>query len=277
MPHARLFALTLCLIPGCGSTSGDSDCESAGSLLDLSFAPGAGAGYGAPQLDGWCDGDTFTVESNGIPHYTFVAMTPNALTEQDLHFEVPIRPVVAPAPTDIPLLGTVGFAVNGMPWFGPNEAERPDPYGDPVYNGIVDGCKGHTAFSYHHHALEERCLTDEGVVAEPWTLPEPDGSLPSPAIGYAGDGFRIYGSFGCADEACTEVVEYVSGYEQIGDPSTYAWDAHEYRASADPTVLDACNGHVGPGGDYHYHATETFPYILGCFAGTPAAGFAGGR
>jgi hypothetical protein len=94
--------------------------------------------------------------------------------------------------------------------------------------------------------------------------------------GYAGDGFPIFGSLGCSDAACSDVVEYVSGYEQIGDPSTYAWDAHEYRSSSDPTVLDECNGHVGPSGDYHYHATETFPYILGCFTGTPTSGFSGG-
>ncbi len=35
------------------------------------------------------------------------------------------------------------------------------------------------------------------------------------------------------------------------------------------TILDECNGQVGPEGDYHYHATETFPYILGCYNGAP--------
>jgi len=272
----RPIVMPLALLLGaCPAAEQDTSCDEARTLLDLTFAPGAGADYPAPELDGWCDGDAFVVESNGIPSYTFVEMTPNALTETDNHWEIPLNPVVAAAATDIPLIGQAGFAVNGMVWFGPNEADFPDPYGDPVYNGIVDGCSGHTApQGYHHHALQERCLIQENVAeATPWTQADPAGDEPSPVIGYAGDGFAIFGSWGCLDEACSEVVEYVSGYAQIADPSTYAWDAHEYRASDDPAVLDECNGHVGPAGDYHYHATETFPYILGCFAGTPASGF----
>jgi hypothetical protein len=61
-----------------------------------------------------------------------------------------------------------------------------------------------------------------------------------------------------------------SSYVKTGDPTTYAWDAYTYTAKPnDPTFLDECNGHVGPKGDYHYHVTATFPYILGCFRGTP--------
>ena len=274
MKPALALAASLSLV-ACSSTGGDSSCDEAQTLLDLTFAAGAGPGYGAPELDGWCDGATFVVESNGIPHYTFVEITPNALTEADQRWEIPLNPAVAPAPTDIPLLGDVGFTVAGTVWYGPNEAERPDPYGDPVHNGITDGCTGHTApQAYHHHALQQECLVQENVgKAEPWTAGDPDPNVASPVIGWAGDGFPIHGPYGCADPACSAVVEYVSGWEQIGDPSTYAWDAHEYRASADATVLDQCNGHVGPGGDYHYHATSTFPYILGCFTGTPAADF----
>jgi len=267
-PALLALALTAC-------TSGvpadaDLDCAQATSLLDVGAAPGPGASYVDADLAGWCAGDSFVVEGNGLPHYTFIAMTPNALEEADHRWELPTDPTVASSPSAIPLLGQIGFTVGGTSIFGPNEAEFPDPYGDPVYNGIVDGCAGHTAFEYHNHALDERCLSDDGLVAEPWTLPQPDGGEPSPIIGWAFDGFAIYGSFGCADADCTEVVEYVSGYQQIADPSTYAWDAHEYVASSDDRVLDACNGHVGPEGDYHYHATSTFPYVLGCYAGTPA-------
>ena len=53
------------------------------------------------------------------------------------------------------------------------------------------------------------------------------------------------------------------------------WDNVEYVPSADPTVLDTCNGHTHDDKGYHYHVTETFPYILGCFVGTPV-GLRGG-
>ena len=67
---------------------------------------------------------------------------------------------------------------------------------------------------------------------------------------------------------------------KTGDPTTYAWDNHACTKDTciNPSgeFLDQCNGHVGPNGDYHYHATlpkdETdytgFPYILGCYHGS---------
>jgi len=170
-------------------------------------------------------------------------------------------------PTEIPLLGTAAFTLNGIPIFGPNEAERPDPYGDPVYNGIVDMCKGHTGGggTYHYHALLAECITPDRVS---------DGA-PSPIIGYALDGFPIYGPFGCLDAECSEVVKFESGWVQTGDPTTYAWDNHEYMAQDSPTVLDECNGRFGPNGDYRYHATDTFPYILGCYHGVANTGGGG--
>jgi hypothetical protein len=164
----------------------------------------------------------------------------------------------------------VGFSVNGQPFFGPNEAAVPadSAWGDPIFNGITDGCLGHTAMEYHYHALSQRCLTPEALVATPWTRPEPARDRASPVLGYALDGFPVYGPYECADATCARVVEQQSGYERIGNPRTNAWDAYRWRDFGDATHLDACNGHRGPRGDYHYHATAGFPYILGCFRGT---------
>jgi len=51
---------------------------------------------------------------------------------------------------------------------------------------------------------------------------------------------------------------------------TYAWDNHIYAGDqGDPTVLDECNGRFGPDGTYRYHATDAFPYVLGCYRGDP--------
>ena len=265
-----LFLLSIsCDATGVSSVAGtDGSCDAAATLLDVGSGPGAGTGYADPSLAGGCTDDTFVVESNSMPHFTYISMTPNALTEADNLWEIPLNPAVAASTSDLPLLGQVAFTVSGLPIFGPNEAEFPDPYGDPVYNGITDGCFGHTAFEYHNHALDERCLTDDGLVSEPWTLPAPDASERSPIIGWALDGFPIYGPRGCLDDDCSEVVTFESGWEQTGDPSTYAWDNHAFVGGGE-TVLDACNGRVGPDGTYRYHATDSFPYILGCYAGTP--------
>ncbi len=198
------------------------------------------------------------VESNGIPPYEFVATTPNELQSQDYAWRIPRTPVALATPESIPLLGVAGVAVNGLPIFGPNEAEFPDPYGDPVYNGIMDYCLGHTGFggAYHYHAMLVACL----IAGAPEDQPDP-------IIAYSLDGYPIFGPRGCSDAECSSLITYQSGWEQTGDPSTYAWDNYTFVEKSDPIYLDACNGHTGPMGDYHYHATDGFPYLLGCFHG----------
>ena len=104
----------------------------------------------------------------------------------------------------------------------------------------------------------------------------PAADEPSPVVAWALDGFPVRGPLECTDASCAAVVEMKSGYVQIADPKMNAWDAYSWEAhEGDATYLDECNGHVGPAGDYHYHATAGFPYILGCYRGTPGTGGAG--
>lgn len=254
--------------------NGGADACPAKNFLDVAKFAGAGASYPKAELAVTCDADTVTVKGNGIPHYEFVATTPNDLKAQTHTFTFPLAPKVAATTTEIPLLGTAGVAVNGMPLYGPNEAQMPDPFGDPVYNGLLDDCLGHTGAvgDYHYHALLVKCLTAKS-----------EDSKPSPIVGYALDGFPIYGPYECADDACATTVEVLSSWDKTGDPMTYAWDNHSCtKATCDAPAgvyLDRCNGHVGPKGDYHYHATLAkneptytgFPYILGCYRGRPSS------
>ena len=232
------------------------DCPVA-AFPSLTASPANGR-WPAPVLEVSCTADQVVVVSNGIPAYAFRQTTPADLRTQSYEWRFPRAPELADESTPIPLLGPAAIAVNGLPIYGPNEGEFPDPYGDPVFNRILDDCLGHTARrgDYHYHALLVACLT-QGARAD----------APSPVIGWSFDGFAIYGSMGCRDAECNELTEYISGWRQSGDPTTYAWDNHEYVASSDPRVLDECNGHTGPAGDYHYHATDGFPYVLGCYSG----------
>ncbi len=257
---------------GGGSGGGSDACWQAKTLLDVTKAPGAGGNYAKPTLSGACTATHFVVDTNGMPTYTFVPITPNPLVVSNGHYEITLDPQVAATTTDIPLLGTVAFAVNGLPIFGPNEGAQPaaEAYGDPIFNGIMDACLGHTADRYHYHSLLEKCLTQTGLVSEPWTNPDPDATKASPIVGWALDGFPIYGSRECADVECKSVVSVKSGYAQTGNPKTNAWDAYTWSEHAgDNTFLDACNGHTGSDGKYHYHVTDQFPYVMGCYRGTP--------
>ena len=229
-------------------------------FIDTSQWEGAGGEFPDPYLEVYCDDETIHVLSNGIPNFDFIQLTPNPLQEQDWHWQIPRYPLEANQTSEIPLLGTVAIAINGLPIFGPNEAAFPDPFGDPIYNDILDFCLGHTAQEgiYHFHAMLMECL-----------LLNADPNEPSPVLAYSKDGYPIYGSQGCSDASCTEMIEYESSWVQIGDPETYVWDAFEYQYQEGSQYLDECNGHYGPQGDYHYHATPTFPYVLGCYHGTP--------
>lgn len=224
---------------------------------DLSGVEGAGDGYDLPEVSVACTEAELVVSSNGMPGYTYVPQTPNALETQDWSWHVPLRPEVASETTAISQwFGTVGFTVSGLPIYAAMEGPMPadEAFGDPIHNGIVDDCGGHTgpASEYHLHAIEETtaCNLDDEVV------------------GYAIDGIPIYGNSGT----------YSSGWVQTGDPTTDAWSAYTYEESSDPNVLDRCNGRVAEDGTYRYHRTDTFPYTIGCFAGTPTAqeGAAGG-
>ncbi len=231
-------------------------------FLDVEQFPGAGDDFPKPRIEVECADDTLVVRSNGIPHYEFVQITPNPLLETNREYRFTLRPKLAEMPTPIPLLGTVGVAINGIPFFGPNEGGVPYPgFGDPIYNSIMDACMGHTAREYHYHALVEACLAADIKPGEP-----------SPVLAYAADGFAVYGPYGCADQECSKVVKFKSSWKKLRDPEIDAWDAFRYEPRQGAEYLDRCNGHGGDdhGGTYHYHVTESWPYILGCFSGTPS-------
>lgn len=229
---------------------------------DLSAVAGPGGEYAMPVVTVECTADEIVVSSNGMPSYTFVEMTPNGLEAQDYEWHVPLRPEMAAAHTSIVnVLGTLGFTTTGLPIYGPTEGPQPaaEAFGDPVYNGLLDDCGGHTGFDadYHNHALrsEAACNLDSSYI-----------------VGYALDGFPIFNSVGCVDVECTETAVFHSGYVMTGDPTSNSWDAYTYDPAAseggDTNVLDECNGRVGPDGTYRYHATSAFPYIIGCHVGT---------
>lgn len=226
-----------------------SGCPDRYRFPDLSTAPSAGEGYAAPKVRAACVNGQLTVSSNGMIGYAFVAMTPNGLREQDYTWRIALAPKIAAKPTSIVnQLGTIAFTVSGIPIFGPTEGPVPprEAFGDPVHNGILDTCKGHTGFNadYHYHAIvaEARCNLGETVV------------------GWALDGFPIYSNPGW---------KWKSGYVRTGDPTSNSWAAYAYAGTV-RNSLDACNGRRMPNGSYRYYVTESFPYVIGCYVGTPA-------
>jgi hypothetical protein len=253
------------------------DCEESGNFVDVSKFDGPGGVYATPSLSITCSDDEFTIMSNNMPLWEFVALTPNALEEQNYSWTLPRSPTVAAAPTQIgyddgsnPVLGDLGFTVSGLVWYGPTEGPQPDPYGDPFTNAIIDECGGHTGPSgeYHEHIIVTKCFFPD------WTEDQP-----APIVGYALDGFPIYGPTGLLSATDSTVVQFKSSYNETGSLNEYAWDNVEYVAGQGAEYLDQCNGRIQPDGSYGYHLTSSFPYIIGCFTGEvalPTGGGAGG-
>lgn len=217
----------------------------------------ANADLDDPAVEATCDGGTVTVDGNAIPDYTYIETSPGQPRDRDQTYSFPSSPTVADSVTAVPLIGTAGVTLGGIPIFGPTEGTGGDVESLP---GILSDCGSHNGPSgFHIHLIltssETDCLfTPEEVAAE------------SQLVGYAFDGFPIY----------TGIDQYTSSWELTDETlfATDTWNAHSFvEGSGD---LDECNGLTDADGNYAYYTTETFPYILGCYTGVVDLDAAGG-
>jgi hypothetical protein len=178
---------------------------------------------------------------------------PNQVVATEEVFRLPLNPVNNTNATDTSL-GTVGVALNGIPVYNPFE----DPFETAAYGRIFSGCCGHPQINgvYHYHKYPT-CLR---LIKDDWKsekdkCDEIDVLLVanghSPLIGFAVDGWPIYGPVGWRNAENKTGVLLVSGYtgtnDSAGNPAYFA-------GSGD---LDECNGLVSPTpefpeGIYHY-------------------------
>ena len=208
-----------------------------------------------PTVDGavdWPDakisvtrqGDTRIIAANNLPtHSTGVFpvhpsddayqydRNPNGIRAQTILLELPAEPQLADDPSCVPM-GMIGFTLTGGALYNALDARGRDA---AAYE-MLDACGGHPQRQgqYHYHDHSD-CLPAGR-----------DESGHSELVGYALDGFGVFGAYDTGGTALT---------------------------NAD---LDACHGHVGPvtwDGEtktiYHYHMTSEYPYSIGCFRSTP--------
>ena len=238
------------------------------------------------------EGDLRVIESNGIPDHETGEFpgrgNPHAIREQSYSLSIPLKPEVAEEPTEL-VRQPFGVALNGV-LFDPGTAEyyRNDRDSDWNYEAISGeinlGLDEHHAHvqpngAYHYHGLptgllEKLAGKEKGMVQ----------------IGWAADGFPIYGLYGYKDpkDPGSEVVELKSSYQLkegqreggAGTPrgeydGTFTLD-YEYKEGTGD--LDECNGREGvtpefPDGTYYYVLTADYPFIPRMFRGTPDESF----
>jgi hypothetical protein len=192
------------------------------------------------------EGDTRIVSANNLPTHPTgnfpvsrsddafrYDRNPNRIRGQGILLRLPAEPVVAAQPSCVPM-GMIGFTLTGGALYNALDARGRDA---PAHE-ILDKCGGHPQRNgqYHYHDLAP-CLPSGR-----------DASGHSELIGYALDGFGIFGPYEAADKEMTNAG------------------------------LDGCHGHVGPviwDGEertlYHYHLNDEYPYSIGCFRGAPVS------
>lgn len=260
-----LISITACQTNGADSSNVDALQADAGCAAASHFQKVSGdarnTGYADPMLRAGCTQSHLAVQSNGIPNFEFVQITPNDLQRQRYSWRIPRQPRAATNKTRIPLLGPVAIAINGLPFYGPNEAPRHGT-ADPIRDQILDFCSGHTAGrgDYHFHARPD-CLFRKVQ------------GMTGLVVGYAFDGYPILAPYECADAACARIKKVRSSYKFIGGARN-AWESNKFVEGAGD--LDRCNGMTRPNGSYAYYATDGFPYVLACYHGVAEPNRSGG-
>ena len=152
---------------------------------------------------------------------------------------------------------------------------------DPMFSGNDFGTDNHNAHTqptgaYHYHGNPLAMFDNDSPTSA------------SPVIGFAADGYPIYGPY--IDDGGTirevqssyslrsgtrDIADLPGGLTEGAAPGgTYDGtfrDDYEYVASSGD--LDECNG-MTVNGVYGYYVTNAFPWVMNCFKGTPDPSFA---
>ncbi|RUS60418.1 YHYH protein [Pseudorhodobacter sp. E13] len=229
-------------------------------------------------------GEHCEIASNAVPNHDFNAtgrfVTP--LTEQDQTYRIPARPSAAPSPTALSLRSDNAVFLNGVKLdlmaagcfgvrdgkIGCNDMSAPYRY-DPMAPGAGFGADEHNAHNqpdgtYHYHGNPMALFAQDNPTA------------PSPVIGFAADGFPIFGSYiadGGRLRKATTSYRLKSGTRPGGPGGSYDGTfVDDWVYVEGLGDLDRCNGMVQDG-VYGYVVTEDYPHVMACFTGTPDASF----
>jgi hypothetical protein len=263
------------------------------------------------------------ISTSGIPAYVtgpFLDGNPSLASNQNAIFKFPLTPTQNTGNPIATTGGNIGVFINGVALFDYrdgvswNNAQQklcggpiqPPCMGDGLWNrdaivaerGGFDCAKGHPAMgNYHHHQNPSAFKLDLNVISTVCNLYNADGlyvidsSKHAPLIGFAYDGFPIYGAYAYKNlDATGGITRMKSSYRlktsmtsRTNGPainSTYPLglfkEDYEYIApSAGQTdYLDEHNGRICktpeyPNGSYCYFATvdanwnSAYPYVVG--------------
>lgn len=278
--------------------------------------------------------DFVYVTATGIPAYPtgpFGDGNPSQASDQEAIYKIPLSPLESTGDPDNTTGGNIGVFINGVSLFDYRDgvAWNPEtnalcggPGNPPCPGGPMntsdwkrdavpaempgfDCSKAHPAMgNYHHHQNPSAFKLDIDVVSNVCNLYDAEGLYAidetehSPLIGYAYDGFPIYGAYAYTNtNGSGSITRIKSGYSlrtemtvrdthadgtsvdmgaPINDtyPLGYFREDYKHTESNEPDVLDEHNGRFAitpeyPDGIYAYYATvdenwnSAYPYVVG--------------
>lgn len=278
------------------------------------------------------------ISCTGIPSYItgpFLDGNPSLATDQKAIFKFPLSPAKNTGTPVSTTGGNIGVFINGVAlfdyrdgvsWQNSSSSLKGGPLGgtgDAVWNrdAVVaervgfDCAKGHPAMgNYHHHQNPSAFNLDRVVISNVCDLYLADGlyvidsTKHSPLIGFAYDGFPIYGAYAYKNtdgtggivrmkssfslRSITTRTTYADGSTVTAGPTVsttyplgYFREDYQYNttSAATPDYLDEHNGRFCitpeyPSGTYAYFCTvdanwnSAYPYVVGpTFYGTKVA------
>ncbi|HXB42029.1 MAG TPA: YHYH protein [Bacteroidia bacterium] len=267
------------------------------------------------------------VSTKGVPSYItgpFLDGNPSNASNQNAIFKFPLAPVQNTGTLTSTTGGDIGVFINGVALFDYRDGVswsnscgclKGGPLGgagDGVWNrdavvgerGGFDCAKGHPAMgNYHHHQNPSAFNLDLNVISTVCNLYLADGlykidsTQHSPLLGYAYDGFPIYGAYAYQNingtgpivrmkssfslRNITTRTTYYTGTSVTPGPAVsstyplgYFREDYQYTAPVSSDYLDDHNGRFCitpeyPAGTYCYFATvdanwnSYYPYVVG--------------
>ena len=269
------------------------------------------------------------IKTQGVPAYMtgpFLDGNPSLAQPQNAIFKVSLNPAQNTGTLTATTGGNIGLFINGVAlfdyrdgvsWSNAQQALKGGPLmgmGDGVWNrdavvgekGGFDCSKGHPAMgNYHHHQNPSAFKLDLNVISTVCSLYDADGlynidsTKHSPLIGFAYDGFPIYGAYAYKNIDGTGGITrmkssfrlrnmtvrntYYNGSSVTAGPAVngtyplgYFREDYYYdtTSAATPDYLDEHNGRFCktpeyPNGIYCYFATvdanwnSAYPYVVG--------------
>jgi len=264
------------------------------------------------------------VHTEGIPAYAtgpFLDGNPSLATAQGAIFKFPLNPTEEMGTKTETTPGNIGVFINGVALFdwrdgvawnnttmalcgGPGNPPCPGGMGAtqdwnrdaiPAEAPGFDCSKAHPAMgNYHHHQNPSAFKLDINVTSTICNMYDADGlysidaTAHSPLLGFAYDGFPIYGAYGYKNiDGTGGITRMISGYNvtgattrTLGPPTSgtyfdgYFREDYVFTANTAPEYMDEHNGRFCvtpeyPAGTYAYFCTvnadwtSAYPYVVG--------------